>query len=440
MDVETAAANLASLFPDRGAHVLSEAELAGWGAVLAGMPAAWLEVGEGSPPVLGERLLANLREHVSQTGNLRAAIALTRALVRRRIASLGEEHPDTLAEIGALGALADRAGKVAEAGQMLERAYTGLRSVAGGRDLRLAVVAVNLAWHHLRMNAPIRAEQCLEQAWRIRQDVAPETTGSVAAQIGELLVRREKPEEAIPYLQDAWERYRDQYGTTDPRTVARARTLAAVLTALEREVEAIPVLRVVHEAALRDDDAEKRAAVQFQLGKALETAGKGEEAWRLVEEAVRWTREHGDPHPELPARLGALSRMQVRRGRPMDAEGLLKEALQADTLLYGPSSPEVAARYANLGVLCIQTGRAHEAIGWLEPAAKLLRGTLGDAHWQTRFAVEALVQLWVEMARTAVKERDHGYAREILMAAQEIGVGLGEKHRLMAEIRKFGLI
>ena len=417
MDVAEAAATIAAMYHDGGARVLAEAGLPGtWETVLAGLPEDWLYA-DGTPEQQGETLLVNVREHLQEHGHVRGAFTLTRELVRRRMTTYGPDHPDTLGEIGALGALLDRAGKVEEAATMLERAYNGLRSVTGGRDPRLAMVTQALAYHCLRVGQPVRAEQLLEQAFRILKESAPDSTGPVAAQLGELLVRRGQSEPAIPYLQEAWERYSEAYGVSDERTVARGRTLAAILIALEREGAAIPVLRGLYKAAVATRDDETRATLAFQLGSALDNAGVAEESYRLVDEAVRYTRTQPD-HPELATRLTTWSRMALRRGRPTEAEGLLLEALEHDRYRHGDESPEVAMRYANLGHLYAQTGRRDEALGWLEPAAKLLRSTLGDEAWQTKFAVEALADLWVGVAGEAVKASDHIGARGILMECQ----------------------
>ncbi len=442
MDVSTAAELIAALFPDRGASLLAEADLpASWPRALAGVPAEWLDIPDDiEPEAQGEQLLFYIREYFSQQASLRPALATTRALAKLRVARLGDSHPDALVELGALGALADRAGRLAEAEPLLVRAYEGLRSVAGGRDVRLAVVAQNLAWHWLRVNKPVQAEQCLEQAYRIRRDVAPATTGAVAAQIGELLVRREKHAEAVPYLQEAWERYRDEHGESEPRAVARARTLAVILIGLDRDVEAIPVLRVVFAAATREGDPARRATLAFQLGSALENVGHREEALRLVEESVRWTRDAGDPHPEFATRVSSLSRMLLRRGRPTESEGLLQEALEADLRINGDASSEAAVRYAQLGHFYAQQGRVAEAMGFLEPASSVLRSTLGDEHFQTRLATEVLVGLWIDLARAAASKRDHREARDLLRRADALARAvLGPRHHTVVTIAEFGL-
>jgi tetratricopeptide (TPR) repeat protein len=440
----TAASRLVeALFPDGGAQLFADAGMTGWwGEALGAMPPDWLIV-SGSDAERGETLLVNLREHLQGYGNLRAAYALTRELVRLRSLRLGPAHPETLTEVAAFGALLDRANKLEEAGRFLERAYEGLSAIGGGRDPRLAVACQLFALHQLRRGQPIRAETLLEQALGILRESAPEQTGYVAAQLGELKVRRGVTEDALPFLWEAWERYRESYGTKDPRTVTRGRTIAVILGSLGRDAEAIPVLRGLYDAAVANNDAENRAAIGFQLGSALETTGRGEEALRLVDESVRWTRTAGtedEPHPELASRITAWSRMILRRGRPVEAEGLLLEALEIERWHHGEDSPEVALRYAQLGHLVAQTGRRDEALGWLEPAAKLLRSALGDEAWQTKFAVEQLVDLWIATASDLVAGRDQVGARGLLMPARQIAAKvLGPRHRTIEAIDKFNL-
>lgn len=443
MDPTAATRLVEALFPDGGAQLFTDTGLTGWWTdALAAMPPDWREV-SGSDAEQGETLLVNLREHLQGYGNLRAAYALTRELVRLRTLRLGPAHPNALTEVAAFGALLDRANRLDEAGTFLERAYAGLSLVAQGRDPRLAVTCQLFALHQLRRGAPLRAEQLLEQALDILRESAPEQTGYVAAQLGELKVRRGAAEEALPFLWEAWEKYNASYGVTDPRTVARGQTIAVILGSLGRDVDAIPVLRGLYQAASVGTDAESRASIAFQLGSALDSVGRVEEGTRLVDEAVRWTRAastNGEPHPELATRITVWSRMTLQRGRPVEAEGLLLEALELDTHSHGEESPEVALRYAQLGHLVAQAGRRDEALGWLEPAAKLLRSSLGDEAWQTKFAVEQLVDLWIAVAKDLVAERDRMAARDILMPAKQIAATvLGPRHRTIDDIEKFGL-
>lgn len=434
------AERIAWLFEDGGASVLHEASRgATWSEALADVPDAYVAnlPDDDDWDSIGEQALQAAREHWSQTGDLRAAIAATRGLVSRRIAALGEAHPDTLTELGALAALADRAGRLAEADGMFRQAWEALR---GLDDLRVAVVANNYALHMVRMRQFERAEELLAHAWRVQKKHAPDSTGLVAGQLGELLVRRGKVGDALKYLQDAWERYRDQHGPTDPRSVARARMLASSLVQLERMQEAIPVLRVVHQAAVADKDDEVRVRIAFQLAAALDGAGQIEEAMRLVEDGVRWTRANGDPHPDLPARLTLASQLASKRRRFHEAEGLLREALDVESRVHGDASAEAGQRHSRLGLFLLSQGRLEEARGHLEVAVTVLRSSIGAEAWQTKYAAEALVDTLIAEGRRAKESGDVMYAVEILEHARGIAVPiLGARHKMTLEIDKVGL-
>lgn len=439
MDPQIAAERISALFADGGAKILAEA---GFGnsflPLVAQLPEDWLWVDDDDNA--GATLFGWLREWLTQQGQIRAAMVFTRELMRRRAAELGQDHPDTLVEVCAMGTLFDYAGRPDDARKLLERAYQGLRSAATGRDPRLAVACENLASHLLRVGQdPLRAEQLFEQSLRIRDDIDPTSTGQVAAQIAELMTQREAYYESIPFWVQALDRYQASFGAGDERTIARAESLIQVYQRLGRDTDTIPVLRTLYQGAVARKDAEFRADTAFRLGCALETAGFTDESYRLVNESVSWTRNQTD-HDALASRITTWARMMMKRGRPVEAEGLLLEALEIDRHTFGDDSPEVALRYAHLGNLYAQTGRRDEALGFLEPAAKLLRSTLGDSAYQTRFAVELLVELWLLIAEDAISERDHGYAREVLMEAKQLTIDvLGPKHRLLELIAKHHL-
>ena len=437
---EWAAERVAWLFEDGGASVRSEGALGpSWAAAFETVPDRFVEGLDDTDDwdTIGEQVLQAAREHWSQAGEMRAAIAVTRGLVQRRAARLGEAHPDTLVELGALAALADRAGKLAEAEGMFRRAWDGLRALD---DLRAAVVATNFALHMLRMRQVDRAEELLTHAHRLQTRHAPESTGLVSGQLGELLLRRGKGAEAAPLLKEAWDRYRGLHGASDPRTLARARMLATTLVQLERFGEALPVLRNVHQAAIDEKDDEKRVLLAFQLASALEAAGKLEEASRLADDGIRWTRANGDPHPDFPARITLASQLASKRGRFHEAEGFLREALDVEARIHGEASAETGQRHSRLALFLLSQGRLEEARGHFEVAVTVLRSTLGAEAWQTKYAAEALVDILVAEAKRAKDSGDAIFAVEILEHARRIAIPiLGARHKMTLEIEKIGL-
>lgn len=430
---------IAALFDDAGAAVLREGQLgATWQEALRHVPPELLAVQGGEP---GLRQLTILRDFWSRRNDLLPALAATRGLLRLAMERHGPDHPETLVEIGALGALAQRAGKVEEGAQLLERAYQGLQSRAGGKDVRVAVVGANLALHHVRTGQIARAADVLERAYRIRKRVAPESVAMVAAQLGELKAKLGHELEAADLHEEAWKLMRAQAGPLHPRTIARARAFGALLNAIGHHGRAVAPLRDAFTFARTQGDAEMTAACGFELGLALDAVGQKEEGLRLVEDAIRWTRMTSDaldaPHPSLAQQLTKFAAMQLQRGRPAEAEGLMLEALDAERRLHGEDSAEVAARYAALGYFLAKQGRVAEAMGWLDPAASLMRSAAGDEDPRTRMIVEHQVQLLVEQAQAAITKRDRELARSMLRRAWTLAVPvLGHGDRRVARVRE----
>lgn len=437
--VREAPRRLASLFDDGGAAFLADAGLESWEAALHPVPVPVLGVSDG--PDAGLRQLLALRDLWSAHGVLCPALAATRALVGLRTAALGSAHPDVVLEHAALGTLLQRAGQIALGGELLDRAWTTLRSVAGGHDLRVAVVAQNVAALRMKQGEVGEAEHALEIAYRIRTARAPDTTGLVAAQLGEIRAGLGRPADALPLLREAWEKTARTEGPTATRTLARAQMLGTVLNQLGRYPEAIAALRPVYDAFGADADPERRAAVAFELGLALDRTGTREEGLRRIEEALRITRQleiGGQPHATLSNRVTMMAQLHAERGRTEVAEGLLREAMEADRRLFGDASAEVAGRYAALGQFCVRFGRVEEAVGWLDAACSLLRSTVGDTDPATVAVADQTAAVLTALARTALEARDRELAGDLLLRAHELAqpvLGFGhEKTRRIREL------
>jgi len=410
-----------SLFDDGGRGVLVEAGFSSWERAFRPLPPQVLAVPQSEIPA--EDLLTRVRDFWTAKHVWRPAIAATRALMRLKVARHGNDDPRALLELGALGALASRTSRTEDASKMLESAYEGLRSTGGGRDVRLAIVAANYANHLLRQGQRGRAQGLLEQAWKIRREVALGTQGMVAAQLAEMHIQEGSEDTAVEMLIDAWDALRKRLGLRHKRTRRVGRHLATGWTRSRKVLAAEPILRDLYESAQQMNDPAELALSAFELGIGLRNVNLKEEAYRRLEESIRITRTLGDPHPALSARLSEWSKVViVERKRPAEGEGILREALDADQRLYGEGSPEVAGRYAQLGHLCAQFGRVDEAMGYLDPAVSLLRSTRGDEHPQTIVAVRYLVDLLYAQALAALEPpRDREIARWYQQRALEVG-------------------
>lgn len=429
---------LAALFPDGGQAFLDAGGLgASWPEALAHVPPQVLAV----PPAAGGLgQLARLRDFWASHDDLQPALVASRALLRIRIETVGRRHPDTWLELGALGALAMRAGKLDEGGVMVEEAWRGMHA-AGVEDLRLAIVSANVAQHFLRRGRVDEAQQALTDAYRLRKRHAPRTAALAAAQLAEIRDRAGDAAGALALYDEAWAISRDQLGVDHPRTLLRAEAAGLAQARAGHFDKAIERLRPVHAVLGRRPADARSARVAFELGLALSRSGVLEEGTRCVEASVRWTRDQaghdGRPHPELPNRLTEWSHLQGQRGHAEEAEGLLLEALEAETLLHGDSSLEVARRYLELGQFCARKGRLDEALGWLDPAASLHRSLLGDGDPVARGAQAAQLEVLVARAVRAIESSDRRYARDLLEAGIAQGAPLlGYDHASVKQARR----
>ncbi|MCO4743529.1 MAG: tetratricopeptide repeat protein [Proteobacteria bacterium] len=417
MTRDQAATAIASLFGDEGVSVLSAGQLTSWAQVLEGLPDAAFDVVADGDRSVGERLLERARDHQARQGHLRQAIALTRGILRIRVARHGEQHPASLVELGALGALADRGGRGDEALSMLQTAMQGFGNDQG---MHVAVVAGNLGVAHLRRGQADEAGAAFQRAYAIRKALAPQSLGLVASQLAQVRLQQGEREEGTTLLQESYRLVRERRGPTHPSVVARAEHLARLLDSQQRYLESEGLYRDLFAAAQASGDAERIAGGSFALGAALIRVRLDEEGFRHVKQSVDQTRRLGDPHPQLPQRLSLWAELHFKRRRAEEAEGLMLEALDAETRLFGQQSPEVAVRTAALGHLYAQQGRHAEAMGWLDPAVSLLRSSRGDKDVTTKTAVGYLLDLLDAEIAKAGEQRDRQLERELLSHAIEM--------------------
>lgn len=374
MTPEQAARAVAALFEDGGGEVLRAARVPSWEAWCATLPEA-ARAKAGAHAVPGLLIAFALRDGARSGGDLaslRAAAALTRALVQTLGDRLGDDHPDVLAELGALGVLAGRAGRPDDAVTLLEEAWTGLR--AHGLDGRAVRVGAALAGERIGRDAPgdaVRATEVLDlclAAWsrpdRLRLQLLDRRL-HVAWEADDL-------DGAAAASEEAWA-LAVAGGLRGAARVALATRRAAVLGRQGRHGEAADLIEGVLAAAPTAEEVPLRAT---RL-RHLDAAGRAHAVWRELDVLLRWARG--------PAGVGAVEAvlevqriaagLYTRHGRLDEAEAVLREELEVRAHrvpdpgdpLQGPPTAQ-----ARLGRLLLARGRVEEAIGWLESAVAFL--------------------------------------------------------------------
>lgn len=409
MDEVEGGGRIASLFEDAGVAVLAEAGLtATWAELLGGHPVLEQVAGSGA----GAALLVALRDSHASRGELRAAVAMTRAVVSLLVERVGTTHPDVYAELGALGSLARRAGRPDQAGVLLRQAWAGLV----GDDPRRLIVGHHLAALLAAEGQRQDAEDVLMVCHGVARRCRPDLAWSHAAAIGRLRLQGGDPEAARPWLESVWEEGPQAARHAVGEALARVRLAAGELEA------AVPVLRWLFETAPPGESAARHG---YALAVALEQAGHREEAARQMHAAITWTRAAVE-HPELPVRLTGASRLAVSRGRLEEAEGLLLEALEVERRRHGDGSARVGRLHAALGRFLAGCGRHREALGWFEVA-------LGDA-LEGPDEVRA-AEGWVD-AGLAVAAHDPSVREHVALGGAElVRTVLGPDHPLAHRLR-----
>lgn len=406
MDAREAAINrLPTLWSDGGSAVLTSAGFASWRDVVGPMPEALFLVGDGTRETI--TILVKLREVFRRANRPRVALAFGRGVVDRASALIADDPVFVFTQVGALGRLLDGLGRHDEAGELLERAWRGLSSVLG-EELAVANAAQSLG-KNLRNRGDLAAASArIGEALAIRRLKTPGKIGALMAQRAELILELEGDESAADPLYEAWKCLVNERGATAPFTIGRARLAAPVLHRVGRSHDAVEIFETIESWVREQGDPARLASFAFEFGRSLDAIGKEERSTRLVDESLRITKMIGEAQggamAELPQRLSTWALMQERRGRRNQAEGFMLEALEVETLLYGPTSTQVGLRQFVLGDLTYRAGRLDAAIGWIDSGLGLLRSSLGDEHELAALVAERLVDLLLEKADECIDE------------------------------------
>lgn len=407
---------IAALFPDGGAKVLQLVGAPNWSALGALVPK---EHRRGTALSIALRI----RDALSHRALFVPAAQMSMVLFEHVEAKRGSEHVATLSELGVLGALLWRSGAKEQGVRRMEEAYRRLLVAEGRRSLAAGRVAADLAMHWVEANDLERAAELLTRAYRARKQHAPDSVGLVAAQLAEVHLRRGRYEEAEVPAREAWEAHLDHLGLRNPRTRVRGRVYADLLMHLDRTSEACPVYRKVLEA-IPDRSGAEYADLSFELGMALESIGAREEAYRLVESAVRLSRRiqrgDGTPRASMARWLDSYASLLMQRSRSDEAEGLLLEAVECERSLHGEVSVQTGERHLQLARYYFGVNRRAEAIGRLEVGTSVLRSVRGDDDHRVRLIVGEFVDVLREDIESATKNRDVELARAILRSAMQV--------------------
>ena len=147
------------------------------------------------------------------------------------------------------------------------------------------------------------------------------------------------------------------------------------------------------------------AFVVWQLGSALERAGRGTEALGVYERAMQaFEQALGKEHPDVAGKLGYLADLHENLGQHAEAEALYTRSLAIKEKKLGPEHRSVATILNNLAGVYQSTGQYAKAEPLYRRSLAIEEKKLGPEHLEAAPSLNNLAGLYYRMGQYAKAE------------------------------------
>jgi serine/threonine protein kinase/tetratricopeptide (TPR) repeat protein len=262
--------------------------------------------------------------------------------------------------------------------------------------------------------AAIACQREAVELHRRRGPLAPGLAGALT-ELGALLSREGRYQDAEQALREAIDIYTEVYGATSAYTGGIQATLAVALKRQGRKAEAEAVCReaLAIQRGTHGDDHPATLTTMVNLGGLLADQQKFEEAEALFREAIPAMRKrHGDDSFHVGVAYGKLAEAQRAQDRWAEAETSARQALRVFRGAMG-AHPFTARVLTTLGELRLQQDDPQQAIGCFAEAATMYRDGLGEDH-------PVYAMTLVQHARALRAGQDHESADTVFTAAENL--------------------
>jgi eukaryotic-like serine/threonine-protein kinase len=316
-------------------------------------------------PLVEAALRQVLADRYVNLGSFATALPLQQSALRTRQRVLGNQHPDTLYSLNALGNLLGSQGRFDEAEPYIRDALSERRRVLGADD--------------------------------------PMTLESLNDLVA-LLLDQGRPREGEPLALELVEKRLRIQGEDDPLTLTALHNLGMMLRELGRMHEAERFLRRSLEGKRRILGADHVHTLNSLnvLGLTLLDQNKLPEAGSNFRDTLeRRRRVLGEEHPDTIRSLMNLGIVRRLEGNLSEAEQLTRQSLERQRRVLGPQHPDVTMSQSNLGLVLQAQGRWEEAEQFFVAALEMRLQLLGDKHRRTLKSLSDLGGLRVQMGHFA---------------------------------------
>jgi tetratricopeptide (TPR) repeat protein len=341
-------------------------------------------------------------------GKYELAIRHLSAAEELRTAHLGPDHPDTLTTLNNLATAYMRAGRKAEAVQLLEQVRDQTQKF--GSDHHTLGTLNNLAWAYSDAGRTAEAIQLFEQVCGQQiQKLGPDHASTLMTLHALAAVYREagRTGEAIRLLEQVRAHQTQKLGPDHLQTLQTLHSLALAYRAAGRAAEAIQLLEQVraHQTQKLGPDHPETLTTLHSLAVAYDDAGRPTQAIQLLEQVrEQQTQKLGPDHPDTLATLKNLAAAYVLAGRTAEtaeAIHLLEQVRQQQTQKLGADHPNTLSTLQALAVVYRLAGHTSEAIRLIKDVREQQTQKLGPDHPDTLATLHSLGRAYHTAGRTA---------------------------------------
>jgi non-specific serine/threonine protein kinase/serine/threonine-protein kinase len=361
-------------------------------------------------PLIEATVRGTLARTYTAVGSDDLALPHAQAALDIRRATLGNDHPDTLASMHDLATLLEATGRLEEAQTLYRQAIETGRRVLGDDDLRV------IQWNCYYSRALIDAGK-YEQAAPIARDVlarrqrllGEEHPDTLVAQhmMASVDMHRGRLREARLLFEKTLEKRRRVLGELDPDTLTSISDLALLLRHQDKPTEADPLYREAVQKFTQVLGADHPATLiaETNLAMCLWEENRLEEAAAVADDAAQRSRKAlgSDHYVTITARL-TLCDLLLEQKKPAEAEPGLREVLNDCVRILGADHRFTRRALNDLAGVLIDQSRLADAIPLLRQLLDSDLRTMGSADPKTVATARALANTLQKVGRTEEAE------------------------------------
>jgi tetratricopeptide (TPR) repeat protein len=312
------------------------------------------------------------------------------------------------------------AGHRANALELWERAYHDPENA--NHPETIATVEFNRATALLWFGRIGEAEEGFLRALARQESLYGQSSPGVASTLHSLAllcVRAGRPEEAKAWSKRALEIQRALYGSQHPSVASSLNTLAEVLRTEGRQGEAVSALQEAITICERNACSDWLIGVMLgNLGRMLgaNDATRQQAEKFCVRGRLILEKTLGSRHPYVALALTNLAELERKNRRYLDAEAMLRSALDIQREAWPQTHPDTAKTLYDLAWLMAEQRRFSEAASFFEQAAVMREALFGP---DSLYMAETLDAYAAVLRKTGHRKQAAAYSSRARAIAEQ---------------------